>query len=275
MQPIMNKTAPRPRPVGSLFTPINIDDEVTIEQVTQAVEGLDKSCLQDMLALTYVLKNDRGSSSPAEELISNLLQTYGCFGGCVTPKDVEEEAEAFRHNWEGARGDAEGMAQRYPHLFSAVVSDGAAGAADAGADGREAETAESTATKGDEPEHQAAALSTGEHDSLKHRILAKLCEPVSDGQIAAADTETSSDQQPESATLHLALELFDECISRIKSKQSDLPASYEQYPAEFNGLLADALILREILMDWTSQCHSERFPQENDIVAAIRGNLGL
>jgi hypothetical protein len=247
MQPIMNATAPRPRPVGSLFTPIRIDDDVTIEQVTQAVEGLDKSCLQDMLALTYVLKNDRGSSSPAEELISNLLQTYGCFGGCVTPKDVEEEAEAFHRNWEGARGDAEGMAQRYPHLFSFVGQDEEAQAADAGADGNEANTAEDTVVKEEEPEPQATAESAPAEEKIG----------------------------PKTTMARMMVDAFDNCIGEITSERDAILPLQEEHPLFIERRLGDALLLGQILSDWGSGVFDKDYPHESQLIAAVRGNLGL
>ena len=147
--------APRRHPVGNLFTPIKGDDNATVDQVTQAMQGLDSSDLQDMLALTYALKNGTGSGTPIEELIQGLLLAYGYFGGCVTPEDVENTVRQFRDNWEGTTSDVEGMAQRYPHMFSVVGAGETGGSAEAAsAGGGEAKTAESMVASGDEPAPQ-------------------------------------------------------------------------------------------------------------------------
>lgn len=152
MQPIMNETAPRPHPVGNLFTPIKADDDITVERITQAMQGLPESYLNLMLVLAYALENGRGDSTPAEELIHDLVFCYGHFGGCLTLEDVEDEVEEFRDNWKDTVTSSEVMARQYPHLFSAVASDEAVPAADAGADGGEAKAAENTVAKEDELE---------------------------------------------------------------------------------------------------------------------------
>lgn len=232
MQAIINETAPHPHPVGSLFTPIDIDDDVTIEQVTQAMEGFEKSELLDMLALAHLLKNDTNYGSPAEELIGDLLRAYGWFGGCLRIEDVERCTETFRERWAGIVKEANGMAQRYPHLFSVVGSDEAVGSAAAGkrAADAEAKTAESAATSGHEPEPQTmtARLAADAFQacidrlmSMRHRMLKR--------QDAPDERATVDD-------------------------------------------LAGALLLNQILNDWEGGAFADEFPKEHWLLRAIRGN---
>lgn len=155
MQATMKETTPRRHPVGNLFQPIKTDDDVTVGQVTQVMQGFSRIELQDMLALTYLVKNRTSSALPVEKLIGGLLEIYGWFGGCVTPEDIEEKMGEFRANWADATEGAEGMAQRYPDLFSAVSDDGDKAAAPSTSGGSDsAKSPEDTAAKDDEPAPQ-------------------------------------------------------------------------------------------------------------------------
>jgi len=250
MQPNAKDNAPRRHPVGNLFTPIEASDNVTVEQVIQAVQGLEKCQLGRMLALTHLLEHDGGDSTPVEDLISGLLLWYGAFGGCVTLEDVQEKVSNFLDNWRMMIGEAKGAAQRYPHLFSVVESGEADGPADTSTAGAEAEPTESAAAKEDDPKPQAKLAET-------------------------PDAETSTGQQPETATLRTALGTLDECASTIERQRRSLLRTHKEWPEEFADLFTDALLLREVLRDWDSEAYSDQFPGETRLIAAIRGNLEL
>jgi hypothetical protein len=149
MQAIVNETAPRSLPKGGLFEPINPD--VTVEQVTQAIQGFGRHYLAEMLAAARAIDNFTGSTSPAEEFILTLLRDYGTSGGCLTLEDVEAELGEFRENWAALLDDTRRTALRYPHLFSTVESGEVKGPADASVAAAEAESTESAAAKEDEP----------------------------------------------------------------------------------------------------------------------------
>ncbi len=154
MQPNAKDSTPSLHPVGNLFTPIKTDADATIEQVTQAVQGLERCQLGKVLALTHLLENGRGDATPIEELVDTLLLRYGYFGGCVTLEDVEDVVETFRANWKSAIEDARAMVLQYPDRFSAVASDISDSAAVPSAESNSAKPVEDTATTEDEPEPQ-------------------------------------------------------------------------------------------------------------------------
>jgi hypothetical protein len=235
MLAIAKESEPRQHPLGNLFTPIKNDDHVTIEQVSRAMRGLSTCELQNMLALTHLLKNHTGSDAPVEQLIHDLLADYGWLGGGMADEDVEREIEQFHDNWKSTVETVEGMARRFPGRFSSVavsVSEKAA-APGKNPDGGDAKSEQDATTEEEGPE--------------PHTMTARL----------AADSFSSCIDRLTSMRLRM-LETQD--APEVTALVDDL---------------AGAMFLDEILNDWQLGNGADDLPREHGLLAAIRGNVKL
>ena len=91
--------------------------DVDLAEVTKALGAVPAAALRDVLVFIHICRNDFGDSTPAENLISALVASYGELGGGLTPCDVQGPMEAFCENWPNAIEDARRLARQYPWLF--------------------------------------------------------------------------------------------------------------------------------------------------------------
>lgn len=99
------------------------DDEALRGQlltlIADSISQMSNSKLQEVARFIDLVENDQGCATPAEELITGLVNNHYWCGG-LTPAIVEHELEEFRESFEDAVRAAKRLQQMHPGLLTAA-----------------------------------------------------------------------------------------------------------------------------------------------------------
>ncbi|HEY3441799.1 MAG TPA: hypothetical protein VGK29_13635 [Paludibaculum sp.] len=104
----MNATAKTPKPSRS----------EAMAQLLEETAELPDCCMESLVTFAKILKLNRGSITPVEQLLSGLVRTYATRDGTIRRDEVMQHVEQFEQDFDEMIEMAKMSFARYPELVT-------------------------------------------------------------------------------------------------------------------------------------------------------------